>query len=176
MRSYLALGSKAHRLERRQWVPGELDDVFAFFRDPLNLKLITPPWLGFEVRNMSTSTIETGTIITYRVRWMGLPMKWVTLIEDWKPNVRFVDSALVSPYIVWRHEHRFDAVAGGVSLVDRVDYRLPFGPFGDLAHRLMVQRQLEGIFDYRARVVADRMSGGAVQDRPPHTQSPNPST
>jgi len=176
MRPFLALGSKTHRLERRQWAPGQLPDVFAFFKDPLNLKAITPPWLGFEVRSMSTPAIQTGTIITYRVHWMGLPMKWVTLIEDWEPDVRFVDTALVSPYIVWRHEHTFEAVGGGVCLVDRVEYRLPFGLLGDLAHLLLVRRQIVGIFDYRARAVADRMSGGTVHGCPPQTQSPSRST
>jgi ligand-binding SRPBCC domain-containing protein len=38
-----------HVLERRQIVPGDLETVFGFFQDPMNLEAITPPWMHFEV-------------------------------------------------------------------------------------------------------------------------------
>jgi len=39
--------------------------------------------------------------------------------------------------------------------MDRVEYTLPLGPLGRLAHLLLVGRQLESIFDFRARTVAE---------------------
>ena len=38
---------------------------------------------------------------------------------------------------------------------DEVEYELPFGPFGRLAHSLRVRRQLEEIFAYRRRAVEE---------------------
>ena len=38
---------------------------------------------------------------------------------------------------------------------DVVDYELPFGPLGGLAHRLFVRRSLESIFDFRRRAILD---------------------
>ena len=38
-------------------------------------------------------------------------------------------------------------------MTDTVRYALPFGPLGALAHRALVRRDLERIFDYRARAV-----------------------
>lgn len=154
-------------LARSQWIPGELTAVFRFFEDPMNLARITPPWLGFEVRSMSTPGIQEGTTITYRVRWLGIPMRWVSLIAAWEPPYRFADTALVSPYAYWHHEHTFEATARGVLMRDHVTYRMPFGVLGSLAHALLVRRQLEGIFDYRARVVADLYSGGNILTEPP---------
>ncbi len=162
-----ALGAPTYYLRRSQWVQGELSQVFAFFEEPRNLSRITPPWLNFAIRSMTTPSIEAGSIITYRVAWMGIPMRWVTLIEEWEPGKRFVDTALVSPYIRWRHEHTFTARSGGVMLEGTVEYRLPFGPIGAAAHALIVRRQLNAIFDYRARVTADLMSGGALMREPP---------
>lgn len=165
-----------HRLQRVQWLAGTLETVFPFFEDPANLKRITPPWLGFDILDMSTPAIQQGTRITYRVRWLGLPLRWVTLIEAWEPPLRFVDVALVSPYCLWHHEHRFEPLPEGVLMHDTVQYRLPFGPAGDLIHRLMIRRQLEKIFDYRARVAAVLFAGGIVRTAPPQSQSPSDST
>ena len=38
---------------------------------------------------------------------------------------------------------------------DHVEYELPFGLLGRIAHRLLVRRQLEQIFDYRRRVIGE---------------------
>ena len=38
---------------------------------------------------------------------------------------------------------------------DEVEYELPFGPLGRLAHSLRVRRQLEEIFTYRRRAVEE---------------------
>ena len=49
-------------------------------------------------------------------------------------------------------------------MADRVEYELPLGVLGRLAHRLFVRRQLEGIFRHRARVIAELFpaAGGGV--------------
>jgi hypothetical protein len=45
-----------------------------------------------------------------------------------------------------------------------VRYALPLGPLGELAHRLLVRRDLERIFDFRQASVA-RMLGAASGPR-----------
>jgi ligand-binding SRPBCC domain-containing protein len=57
------------------------------------------------------------------------------------------------PYAAWIHTHRFAERNGSVVMTDHVDYALPFGPLGRLAHRLRVRSQLEDIFDYRRRAI-----------------------
>ena len=58
------------------------------------------------------------------------------------------------PYRSWRHTHSFEDAAGGTMMRDRVEYALPFGALGELAHRLFVSRQLARIFGFRREVVA----------------------
>jgi ligand-binding SRPBCC domain-containing protein len=44
-------------------------------------------------------------------------------------------------------------VPEGVEMTDRVEYELPFGPIGRLAHALWVRSQLRKIFDFREAVI-----------------------
>jgi ligand-binding SRPBCC domain-containing protein len=140
-----------HVLRREQRLPGPPAAVFPFFADAGNLGAITPPWLGFHVVG-APPEMRAGALIEYRLRLRGLPITWLTRIDDWAPGERFVDVQLSGPYRLWHHTHEFRPLPGGGTLMtDTVRYALPFGPLGSLAHRVLVRRDLERIFDYRAR-------------------------
>ncbi len=142
-------------LERAQRVPGTLAEVFPFFEDPHNLAEITPGWLRFRVLSSSDERVREGTRIRYRIRWLGLPMRWESSISRHDPPHAFADEMLRGPYKRWLHLHTFRQIGHEVELSDRVEYDLPGGLLGALAHRLIVRRQLEAIFDYRERRVRE---------------------
>ena len=143
----------AYVLERQQLLPRPVDEIFPFFADARNLERITPPWLGFRILTPEPIEMGSGTRIEYRIRIAGVPVRWRTVIRDWKPGERFADEQESGPYAVWHHEHDFVATSTGTLMTDRVTYRLPFGPLGRIAHGLWVHSALARIFDYRyARV------------------------
>jgi ligand-binding SRPBCC domain-containing protein len=142
-----------HRLEREQYVDQPLPDVFAFFAEAHNLERITPPWLSFEVLTPDPIEMGIGALIEYRLRVHGVPLRWTSRIEDWEPGRSFVDRQLRGPYALWHHRHTFAQAGPGTVVRDEVDYALPFGVLGDLAHPLFVRRDLERIFIYRHEAV-----------------------
>ena len=148
-------------LERRQSIPGDLEVVFAFFEDPRNLETITPPWLHFEVVGSTDERVRLGTEIEYRLRWQVFPMRWRSRIAAYDPGVLFADEMLLGPYRRWYHRHLFTPTPDGVEMVDIVEYELPLGPLGTLAHGAVVRRQLEAIFDFRRAAIARIFSGAA---------------
>ena len=143
------MSSRSYLLERDQWIPAPLEDVFAFFSDAHNLERITPRWLGFRILTPRPIEMAVGARIDYRIRLAGVPMRWRTRIREWKPGEGFVDEQESGPYALWRHAHGFRELPGGVMMTDRVEYRLPLGPLGRLAHALAVRASLAAIFDYR---------------------------
>jgi hypothetical protein len=151
----IGLDGETHVCDRYEdfcFIDRPLDEVFAFFADPYNLEKITPPLLRFEVATVSTEEIGEGTIIDYRLKLHGLPMKWRTLIREWRPGELFVDFQLKGPYRIWNHTHRFTAIAGGTAMSDRVDYELPLGPVGGLARPLVIA-DVRKIFDFRRETI-----------------------
>lgn len=146
---------KLYHLHREQVVPVERDEVFRFFEQPENLARITPPSMDFVILTPTPISMKEGAVIDYTVKALGARMHWRTLITDYEPPHKFVDVQIKGPYILWHHTHRFIAEGAHTRLIDDVRYALPFGPFGRMAHTLLVQRQLKQIFDHRHRVVAD---------------------
>jgi ligand-binding SRPBCC domain-containing protein len=156
MRQYNAeFAIMTYVLERRQVVAAPLADVFTFFAEPRNLSRITPPWLAFHMVDPERVTMQTGATIEYRIRPLLVPQRWVSEITSYDPPGGFVDEQRSGPYRSWRHEHRFSDTADGTEIRDRIEYALPFGPIGRLGHALFVRRQLESIFDYRGRIIAE---------------------
>ena len=95
--------------------------------------------------------VREGTRIRYRLRLHGVPLRWESVIAEYRDGELFADEMLRGPYRRWYHRHRFRRVPGGVEIEDAVDYELPCGPLGRLAHAVAVRRQLGAIFDYRER-------------------------
>lgn len=135
-------------LQREQWVPKPLDEVFAFFSKPQNLQELTPDWLDFRIVE-APQTLSRGSLIRYQLRWHWIPISWTSEISEWDPPHSFVDRAIDGPYALWDHRHSFEAHNGGTTIRDRVTYALPFGWIGVIAQQFRVRHDLDRIFDYR---------------------------
>ena len=144
-------GASGSMLTRRQRIPRGIEEVFAFFADPANLEAITPPWLHFRVLGASTDEVEEGTLIDYRLRLHGVPIRWRSRIRAWNPPFGFIDEQVRGPYRSWVHHHDFEPDGDGVWVGDRVEYRVPGGALVD---RLFVRRDLRRIFDFRTDELA----------------------
>jgi len=150
-------------LKHTQLLPISLDEAWAFFSSPKNLKEITPPYMGFEVHTPDDQLehMYAGQLISYTVRPVaGIPIKWTTEITHVIEGKYFVDEQRFGPYKLWHHQHHFEEVAEGVRMTDLVHYMLPFGPLGWLGRKLFVERQLKDIFDYREQAVERIFSVG----------------
>jgi len=144
---------KYYKLYRKTVLPISIDEAWDFFSSPLNLKKITPPYLGFEVTSDNPKKMYPGMIITYIVKpVLGIPLKWMTEITQVREKEFFIDEQRVGPYKLWHHQHLFSSTKEGVIMEDIVHYILPLGILGRIAHSIFVKRQLNAIFNFRSTV------------------------
>ena len=138
-----------------QWLNRPQEEVFSFFSDEKNLEKITPPWVSLKILNKSTSELEAGTLIDYKLKIHGFPARWRTKIKTWEPPHGFSDIQLKGPYKKWDHSHYFERLAGGTLMRDQIYFRVPMACLGHLFAGSFVKKDVGKIFAYRSRVIEE---------------------
>lgn len=148
-----------YQLYREQQLHCDMETAWQFFSSPKNLSKITPKDMKFTVLSEydDADHIFEGMIIDYTVSPLfHIPLKWQTRITQVNLNTSFTDFQERGPYKFWNHFHEFYPNEKGVLVKDTVDYELPLGILGDIAHTVFVKSKLENIFDYR-QIVLEKM-------------------
>lgn len=143
---------KLYQLHSKQTLPISKERAWEFLIDPGNLKVITPDAMGFNIISGGEIPMYPGQIIQYKVSPLpGYTTQWVTEITHIRDGEYFVDEQRFGPYALWHHKHFLKSVPEGVEMEDIIDYKLPFGMLGQLAHPILVKKQLQKIFEYRRK-------------------------
>jgi ligand-binding SRPBCC domain-containing protein len=147
-----------HTISEQIEIQASLDEVWGFISSPRNLQQITPDYMGFKIITPNLpDRMYPGMIIAYKVSpVMGIKMTWVTEITQVEEKKYFVDEQRIGPYKMWHHEHFIEATEQGVLMKDIVNYKLPLGFLGELAHYLFVRKQLKEIFQYRRNTLEEK--------------------
>lgn len=141
---------KIYTLKSKQKLPISVDQAWQFLSDPRNLKTITPDYMGFKILSGADRPMYPGQLIQYIVTPVaGIKTKWVTEITQVRDHEFFIDEQRFGPYALWHHKHFIKEIPNGVEMEDIVDYKLPMGFLGRLAHPILVEPKLKEIFDYR---------------------------
>lgn len=155
-------------LKTVQKIPVSITRAWDFFSSPDNLRIITPASMNFKViAQILPERVFAGQIIEYRVSpFWGIPLYWmteITLVEDMR---LFIDEQKKGPYKLWRHEHYFREIEAGVEMTDIVQYEIPSGFIGDIAHWLFVKKKVKKIFEYRFKKVEELFGKWSVAQSP----------
>jgi ligand-binding SRPBCC domain-containing protein len=112
--------------------------------------------LRFRILTPQPIPMREGAMIDYRLRLLGVPLRWRARISHWEPPIGFVDEQVRGPYCLWEHSHLFRDNGGATVVEDIVRYELPVAPFGEVFHPL-VRLQLERIFRFRGPAVRNSL-------------------
>ena len=169
-----------HTFNSEQWIPLPTELVFAFFANPANLPRLMPVWQRARVEKASiispqppltTSALTdvfsnlaagkgTRLVLSFRPFPLSpIRLEWEAEITSFVWNHHFSDTQQRGPFAHWHHTHMVTPETRsnesgtpipGTLLQDEIEYQLPFGRLGDLAHPLIAE-QLRRTFNYRHR-------------------------
>ena len=147
--------SGIYTLETEQELAVSIQKAWSYFSSPKNLENITPPNMGFIITSKAVDKVYKGQIITYKVSPISfVNTNWVTEITQVKEECFFIDEQRFGPYKMWHHEHFFESLSNGNTLMkDKISYKIPFGFLGHIAQWLFVKKQLASIFSYRYKTL-----------------------
>jgi ligand-binding SRPBCC domain-containing protein len=147
---------KVYRLSATQKLPISIEEAWEFLSSPKNLKTITPKYMSFDIISGSDKPMFAGQIIQYNVTpILGIKTIWVTEITHVVNKTYFVDEQRFGPYALWHHKHFIKPIDGGIEMEDIIDYKVPFGFLGKLAHPILVKPKLTEIFNYRTQKLTE---------------------
>jgi ligand-binding SRPBCC domain-containing protein len=144
-------------LHFEQKIPATIPVIWDFISSPKNLKIITPPHMGFDIitKNLPDK-MYPGIIISYYVKpIIGFKMLWVSEITQVKNQEYFVDEQKIGPYRLWHHQHHIQPIVRGVLMTDIVNYSPPYGLIGKIANKIFIKHQLDEIFDFRTKKLVE---------------------
>lgn len=163
-----------HKLESELWVPAALDEVWEISKDPKNLAKLTPAAYGATIECDGPAREGSEVIIHMAPMGVSIPIAWVSLIENFKGEGdlrEFTDVQKSGPFKFWKHRHVFEKgvseitgrshetaarptrnMTPGTWVKDFVEYELPAGALGEVAHKIFARKNLENLFAYRRKI------------------------
>lgn len=140
--------------EKRSTIDAPASALFAWHTRPGAFERLAPPWEHLRVLSRYGGLTD-GSRVTFEIRRGPLKARWEALHRDFVDGVQFTDVQVAGPFRRWEHTHRVEPAGDGRStLIDVVDYALPFGPLGALAASLAGDRFFERLFAFRHRRIA----------------------
>jgi len=124
------------------------ETLYEFHENPENMRLIAPTTLTVEEITCQKQA-KAGETFRIRARQFGLPIRWTGQWEKAEAPSVLVDTALSSPFAIWRHSHIFSKHPQGALLTDRVEYLLKGGFAGRIVSRWILPLVFAGMFRSR---------------------------
>ncbi len=150
-------------------IAAPLDVVWAFHDDVANLAVLSPPESDVKLESADTP-VKAGSRLVITAKGPLGRVRWVARIVEHTPpravvfgeEARFVDEQESGPFKSFRHEHDFEHVGDkSTRILDRITYRVGWGPIGWVADWLIVRRQLRSMFRHRHAVLRERFGAAA---------------
>lgn len=112
------------------------------------------------VAGRTTGLIELDETVTWRARHFGIYQHLTSKMTELdRPNF-FADEMVSGIFRAFRHEHQFEDLPNGTLMTDVFCYQSPFGLFGRLADRVIVEKYMTGLLKTRNSIIKEIAESG----------------
>lgn len=112
------------------------------------------------IAGRTSGLIGPGETVTWQVRQFGLPWLLTSRVTEFDRPRSFVDEQVRGPFRRFRHEHRFEPLAGGATLmIDEWEHEAPFGLLGRVFDAFVLKRRLRNLLRERNAQISREAEG-----------------
>ncbi|MFE4243196.1 SRPBCC family protein [Peribacillus butanolivorans] len=140
-------------IEYQQFIKAPVELCFDLARSVDIHTKTTSETKGIAVDGVTEGLLEEGDTVTWEAIHFGIKQRLkaqVTLME--KPN-RFVDIMVKGAFHSFVHTHQFIEEPSGTIMIDKFQYKSPFGPIGVLADKLFLEKYMRAFIVSRAKAL-----------------------
>lgn len=157
MKKSKVLNMKTKLFTKRSRIDTPVEDVFQWHSRPGALERLVPPWDPLKVIERTGGILKGGQAVL-KMNAGPVPYTWIAEHTEYEENRMFKDRQVRGPFAFWEHTHLFEPDGDHACfLEDRIEYALPFHPFGNFLAGSLVQKKLSDIFTYRHNITAQDM-------------------
>ena len=132
-------------------VPVPVDQLFSWHENPGAFERLTPPFEPVKVKKRKGG-IDGGEV-HLQMKLGPIPLPWVARHHDYIKNEQFLDEQVSGPFASWNHAHLFEKIdAKSSKLIDKIDYKLPFGTVGKTFGGAFAEQKIKQMFAYRRNI------------------------
>ena len=132
-------------------VPVPVNQLFSWHENPGAFERLTPPFEPVKVKKRKGG-IDGGEV-HLQMKLGPIPLPWVARHHDYIKNEQFLDEQVSGPFASWNHAHLFEKIdAKSSKLIDKIDYKLPFGTVGKTFGGAFAEQKIKQMFAYRRNI------------------------
>lgn len=135
--------------ERSVSIKCSIEKVFAFYSDTNNLIKISPSSVKVKILKIDLP-LKLNSIVELVVTQFGFfKSQWKVRLAEFEEYSVIGDLQVKGPFKYWYHRHCFEKQNGFTLMTDKLEYDLPMGILGKIAHKLFVRKMIEQQFEFR---------------------------
>ncbi|WP_080846270.1 SRPBCC family protein [Cytobacillus gottheilii] len=140
-------------IEHQQFIKAPVEVCFDLARNVDIHTQTTSKTRERAVSGVTEGFLEQGDTVTWEATHFGIKQRLTAKVTVMEKPHKFVDVMVTGAFHSFVHTHQFIEEAGGTMMIDKFQYKSPFGPIGVVADKLFLEKYMTAFIASRAKAL-----------------------
>ncbi|QVY63450.1 SRPBCC family protein [Cytobacillus gottheilii] len=140
-------------IEHQQFIKAPVEVCFDLARNVDIHTQTTSKTRERAVSGVTEGFLEQGDTVTWEAIHFGIKQRLTAKVTVMEKPHKFVDVMVTGAFHSFVHTHQFIEEAGGTIMIDKFQYKSPFGPIGVVADKLFLEKYMTAFIASRAKAL-----------------------
>ncbi|KAB2335583.1 SRPBCC family protein [Bacillus mesophilum] len=140
-------------IEHQQFIKAPVDICFDLARNVDIHTQTTSKTRERAVSGVTEGLLEQGDMVTWEAFHFGMKQRLTAKVTEMEKPHTFVDVMVTGAFHSFVHTHQFINEAGGTIMIDKFQYKSPFGLIGVVADKVFLEKYMREFIISRAKAL-----------------------